>query len=95
MSAYTIFRRQSIETDPRVRWHVVAEQQAKSQPAALRAFGIAHATRENGGHNTCITVGGSNNPSYTSVPDGLYMAFPTDRIDFDHYDRDGHYVETR
>ncbi len=61
------------------RWHAVATLDARSRPDALRRLGLNPAPRQN-------AVGG---------PDGLRMAWRTDRIDFDHRSIGGAIVRGR
>jgi hypothetical protein len=81
MHTYTLFHRKASAVHKRVLWHKFEELRATSRPDALRR-GIDPMHTITRTTSSCFDTGSN-----------LVMAERNDRIDFDHYDFDGSYVE--
>lgn len=88
MKNYTIFVRVIASDDPRLRWYSQGTVDAISCSDALRRCGYGYHIEDQYGKRmpprACLRV-----------LDQVYMAWPTDRIDFDHYDVNGNYISVR
>lgn len=94
MNEYTIFTRTSTPNDPRVRWLKQIEVAATSKPDALRKFSSRRNLNPAKGFvidSTTACVPLVVTAGFTDV-ETLFLAWPSDKIDFDHYGFDGLFV---